>query len=64
MKDLEIPAHAHCKVCGKAMPEDSPTCSPACATRRADTLRRRQMLNYIFWGTALFLVVVLYFSLR
>jgi predicted nucleic acid-binding Zn ribbon protein len=56
-----IPVHKHCKVCGKAIPAEDNTCSEACAKKRIEAMRNRQLLNYLFWGVALFLIFILFF---
>ncbi len=60
----EVPDHAHCKVCGKAVPRGDITCGKVCAAKRADTIRRRQTLTYIFYGVGILLLILLLYSVH
>jgi predicted nucleic acid-binding Zn ribbon protein len=57
-----IPVHKHCKVCGKPVPPEDITCSEACAKKRVEAMRNRQIWTYLFYGVALFLVILLFHS--
>ncbi len=58
----EIPDHNHCRVCGKSVPVGKKTCSKECASKRAAALKQKQMLTYLMYGTAFFLVLLLVFA--
>ncbi len=58
----EVPDHAHCRVCGKAIATGDVTCGPVCARKRTEALQRRQRLTYAFYGIALILVLLLLYG--
>jgi predicted nucleic acid-binding Zn ribbon protein len=59
-----IPVHKHCKACGKSIPPEDTTCSAECARKRAEVLRNRQLLTYLLYGVAFFLIILLAYSYR
>jgi predicted nucleic acid-binding Zn ribbon protein len=55
--------HAHCIVCGNAMPEGSKVCSEACQARFDEEQRknkRNQKISYIFIGGMGLLIIVMF----
>lgn len=50
--------HRHCKVCGRVCDRTEQTCSAACATQRAQTLRTRRLYTYVLYGLTLIVLVV------
>ena len=58
---LQIPDHAHCGICGRAVPFGDKTCSKECAAKLEDLNKRRKramLMMYGLMGLA-FLVLVL-----
>ncbi|MFP3262166.1 MAG: DUF2116 family Zn-ribbon domain-containing protein [Nitrososphaeria archaeon] len=58
-KDLYIPPHSHCKVCGKAIPEGQIYCSKECRDRDLKAQSREKKMMWVFYGVFMGLLVVL-----
>ncbi|MGC8568835.1 MAG: DUF2116 family Zn-ribbon domain-containing protein [Nitrososphaeria archaeon] len=57
-KDLYIPPHSHCKVCGKAIPEGQIYCSRECREKDLAAQRRERNLMWGFYALFIGLLVV------
>lgn len=58
-KDLYIPPHSHCKVCGKAIPEGQIYCSKECRDKDLKAQSREKKMMWVFYGVFMGLLVVL-----
>lgn len=58
---LQIPDHAHCGICGRAVPFGDKTCSKDCEKKYDDLQRRRKRAMWTMYGlmAVAFLVLVL-----
>lgn len=58
---IQIPDHAHCTICGRAIPFGDKTCSKECEGKLADLTRRRKRAMWTMYGLMglAFLVLVL-----
>jgi predicted nucleic acid-binding Zn ribbon protein len=54
--------HRHCKSCGKVCEPDDEVCSPACRTKRENSLRTRRVYTYLLY--ALMVILLLAFAYR
>lgn len=57
----QIPDHAHCSICGRAVAFGDKTCSKECAGKLEDLQRRRKRAMWTMYGlmALAFLVLVL-----
>jgi predicted nucleic acid-binding Zn ribbon protein len=55
--------HRHCKACGKAVPPDDETCGGECEQRWKDKQKSRKQTLYMFYGSIVFMLVVLLLGL-
>jgi predicted nucleic acid-binding Zn ribbon protein len=58
---IQIPDHAHCAICGRAVTFGDKTCSKECEAKFTDLQRRRKRAMYMMYGlmAVAFLVLVL-----
>lgn len=57
---VQIPQHAHCWVCGKAIQVDDKTCSAECKTKVDLQQKKRKQLMWVMYGAmGLFVVMLL-----
>jgi predicted nucleic acid-binding Zn ribbon protein len=47
---IQIPNHAHCVVCSRAVPFGDKTCSPTCEADYADLQKRRKRTAFFMYG--------------
>ena len=59
---LQIPNHAHCSICGKAIAYGDKTCSGDCETKFEDLQRRRKRAVRTMYGLMALAFVVLMLS--
>lgn len=57
----KIAQHAHCQICGKAIPVDESHCSEECKQRYQKMMKNRRFYLYIMYG--LIAVVIIMFIL-
>jgi predicted nucleic acid-binding Zn ribbon protein len=50
---VQIPNHAHCVVCGRAIEYGEKTCGPEDAAKLDEMKKRRKRLTYVFVGVAI-----------
>jgi predicted nucleic acid-binding Zn ribbon protein len=55
----KILQHAHCPVCGKAMPSDEKTCSEACMLRYNAMVKKRKFWLYAFYAMLIVFIVMM-----
>jgi len=55
--------HRHCKSCGKAIAPDDETCDGECAKRWKDQQKSRKQTLYLFYGSIVFMLVVMLLGL-
>ncbi|MEA2055821.1 MAG: DUF2116 family Zn-ribbon domain-containing protein [Candidatus Thermoplasmatota archaeon] len=46
----KIPQHAHCQVCGKAVPVSETLCSEECKQKYEALVKKRKMMVYLMYG--------------
>lgn len=66
MSTIQIPNHAHCVVCSRAVPFGDKTCSPECEAQLADINKRRKRSMYLMYGlmaVAILLLVLMNFGI-
>lgn len=49
---VQIPNHAHCSICTRAIPFGDKTCSEECEKKFADLQKRRKRTVYLMYGLA------------
>ncbi|MEA2054305.1 MAG: DUF2116 family Zn-ribbon domain-containing protein [Candidatus Thermoplasmatota archaeon] len=54
-----VPQHAHCQICGKAVPYGEIVCSDACREKYDSIVKKRKMYMY-FMYIALALLIVMF----
>lgn len=47
---IQIPQHAHCWVCGKAIQAEDKTCSAECKAKMDLQQKKRKQLMYVMYG--------------
>lgn len=47
---VQIANHAHCSICGRAIPYGDKTCGEACQAKLDDLNRRRKRTMYMMYG--------------
>ena len=57
-----IPNHAHCAICGRAVPYGDKTCSKDCETKHDDLQKRRKRAMWTMYGLMTLAFVVLVMS--
>ena len=55
----KVAQHAHCNICGKAIPLDEAQCSEDCKQKFQTMIRKRKMLVYLMYGL-IFVILILY----
>lgn len=60
---IQIPNHAHCGICGKAVPYGDKTCGKDCQAKLDDLNKRRKRTMYMMYGLMGLAFVVLTMSL-
>jgi len=56
-----IPQHAHCQICGKAVPSSESFCSEECKDKYQAMVKKRRMYIYVMYGLiGLFFVLMLF----
>jgi len=53
-----IPQHAHCQICGKAIPYGETVCSDECREKYQEIVKKRKMYIYIMYGALALLMVM------
>ena len=56
---LQIPNHAHCAICTRAVPFGDKTCSADCESKYDDLQRRRKRTMLFLYGLMAFSIIVL-----
>jgi len=56
-----IPPHAHCQICGKAIPVSETFCSEECKQKYDSMMKKRKLMVYAMY--ALIAVIVILFML-
>ena len=59
---IQIPNHAHCQICQRAVAYGDKTCSPECEKKLADLTRRRKRAVMTMYGLMALAFVVLVMS--
>ena len=54
--------HKHCNVCGKAVPVSKDLCSEECEKQWEELVRKRKMMQYLFYGASIFLIMMILLS--
>ncbi|MHB8585775.1 MAG: DUF2116 family Zn-ribbon domain-containing protein [Thermoplasmatota archaeon] len=54
--------HAHCWICGRAIPYGDKTCSLECETKYKDNQRKRKSMMWLMYGAMALAVVVLVYN--
>ncbi|MBU0496908.1 MAG: DUF2116 family Zn-ribbon domain-containing protein [Candidatus Thermoplasmatota archaeon] len=57
-----VPQHAHCHICGKAIPLKETLCSDACKQQYTTLLRRRKIIMYIMYGSIFAIIAIILLS--
>ena len=57
-----IPPHAHCQICGKAIPVSETFCSEECKEKYNTMMKKRKLMVYAMY--ALIAVIVIMFMLQ
>jgi predicted nucleic acid-binding Zn ribbon protein len=57
-----IPPHAHCQICGKAIPVSETFCSEECKEKYNSMMKKRKLMVYAMY--ALIAVIVIMFMLQ
>lgn len=57
-----IPPHAHCQICGKAIPVSETFCSEECKEKYNSMMKKRKLMVYAMY--ALIAVIVIIFMLQ
>jgi predicted nucleic acid-binding Zn ribbon protein len=60
---IQIPNHAHCGICGKAVPFGDKTCGAECQAKLDDLNKRRKRTMYMMYGLMALAMGVLALSL-
>lgn len=47
---VQIPQHAHCQTCGRAIQAEDKTCSPECAAKLAAHEKKRRHMLYVLYA--------------
>ena len=58
----KIPQHAHCQMCGKAVPVNETLCSEECKQKYQNLLKKRRRYIYIMYGAIAVMIIVLIWS--
>jgi len=53
-----IPQHAHCQICGKAIPYGEIVCSDECREKYEALVKKRKMYIYIMYGALALLLLM------
>lgn len=53
-----IPQHAHCQICGKAIPYGEIVCSDECRERYGALVKKRKMYIYVMYGALALLLLM------
>ncbi|HVL86884.1 MAG TPA: DUF2116 family Zn-ribbon domain-containing protein [Candidatus Thermoplasmatota archaeon] len=59
---VQIPQHAHCQICGKAIQVEEKTCSPECARGLEAHQRKRKHMLYVLYAMIALMFVLLLFG--
>ncbi len=54
----KIPQHAHCQICGKAIPYGEVVCSDECREKYDQLVKKRKMYLYVMYGALALLIVM------
>ncbi len=54
-----IPNHAHCRICGRAVPFGDETCSNACKGKIDDLQKRKRNMMYFLYAMIGFSLILL-----
>ena len=55
----DIPQHAHCQMCGKAIPVTESLCSDNCRKKYQSLIKKRRIMLYLMYGL-IFVIVIFY----
>ncbi len=55
----KVGQHAHCHICGKAIPISETLCSEECKGKYQAMLKKRKILTYIMYASILFVLALL-----
>lgn len=58
----KVGQHAHCHICGKAIPVDETLCSEECKQKFQAMLRKRKLLVYIMYILIFVILIMFVFS--
>ena len=58
----KIPQHAHCNICGKAIPTVETLCSEECKQKYHQMMKKRKILVYIMYGLIFVILALFLFS--
>lgn len=56
---LRLPEHSHCKFCGDPVPFGEEFCDEECRRGEAERVRKERNREWLFWGSAAAIVIVL-----
>ena len=55
----KVTQHAHCQMCGKAIPTTETLCSEECKQKFQGLMKKRKLYLYIIYG-AIFVILIAY----
>ena len=58
----KIEQHAHCPMCGKAIPISEKLCSEACSEKYKAMIKKGRMLRYIMFALMFVFLLMILFS--
>ncbi|MFW6120408.1 MAG: DUF2116 family Zn-ribbon domain-containing protein [Petrotogales bacterium] len=59
----KVGQHAHCQICGKAIPVSENLCSEECKQKYQSMVKKRKMLMYIMYAL-IFVILILFLAPR
>ena len=54
----KVAQHAHCQICGKAVPVTETLCSEECKQKYHTLMKKRKWYLYIMYGAIFFVMIV------